>query len=322
MSPRSGSAPLQATGVRFRRPLPVLESGTTAQVTLVRDELTGTSRVRIHDAEARCVAGAEVAVIVGAETSPALDLAEAEPLLAAGMPGAQFSSILAAHGLTYGSAYRRLERVAHRGMEAFARIGRPAAGSEPGALFIPALLDAALQAVLAPILTDLYPNDRPISTGIDRVVWHRPLTTESYVHAVVRDGDYGWRADVVVYDLLGEPLIEAQGVGIRRSRGTAVEPALPEPDNSGTAVVPTQSPAELEARVLDCVAGVTRLPVGAIEPEQRLRELGVDSLMMLELRNRLETTFAVEVATTEILARPTVSELVALIADGIGIPLD
>ncbi|MFF7651759.1 acyltransferase domain-containing protein [Streptomyces sp. NPDC007983] len=339
--PGGGAGGLRATGLRLRRPLQVDASGRTAQLVLVRDELTGSARVRIYDERARCVAGADVSVPVrsaGGERLP--DVAEAERRLERdGLSGERYYAALAERGLAYGPAYRLLERVWHADGEVLARIGPPRGGGEPGTLVHPAVFDAALQAALAPVLPAA--DGRLILGGIEDVVAHRALDGDGcYAHALVRRQGRDFRADVTVHDRTGRPVIEATGVTIVVSSGTAASegppaPAAteqrsesrpagrnPEPVRDALLTLPHGDRlAAIEAHTAACVAAVARMSPSAIDPEQPLRAVGIDSLMTLEVRNRLQDVFGVELSSASVLKRPTVRQLSLLLSEQAGIPL-
>ncbi|MEU6563706.1 acyltransferase domain-containing protein [Nocardia nova] len=310
-------AVLRADRVRFRLPLPL---GTAARLTVVRDELTGTARARIHDDRARCAAGTELSVVT-VRPPASLDISDAEQQLAEAISGVEFYPALASHGLAYGLAYQRIERVALRGTEVFARLASPAGPAEAGTLVHPALLDAALQATLRPMVAAGEPGSRLISAGIEQLTLHRPLTGPGYVRATVELTNHGARADLVIYDRAGVALVEVVGVDIRRipARSTTSGHALAETVFSLNEADRYESLVE---RVTTCVAMVSRMPAAEIDPSIPLRRLGIDSLMTLELRRRMETTFGVELPTTAVLARPTVGELAALLAENTGVTID
>jgi len=80
--------------------------------------------------------------------------------------------------------------------------------------------------------------------------------------------------------------------------------------------------AWLEARLQQFVAAVLRLPAARIDVKKPLRTLGLDSLMGLELRNRLEQAFQIKLPATLIWNYPTLSALAGQLALRLNIPLD
>jgi NADPH:quinone reductase-like Zn-dependent oxidoreductase/acyl carrier protein len=65
----------------------------------------------------------------------------------------------------------------------------------------------------------------------------------------------------------------------------------------------------LESHLLDQLGQVLRLPVSRIDRETPLKALGLDSLMALELRNRLETSLGLRLSATLLWSYPTVPAL-------------
>jgi NAD(P)-dependent dehydrogenase (short-subunit alcohol dehydrogenase family) len=73
--------------------------------------------------------------------------------------------------------------------------------------------------------------------------------------------------------------------------------------------------ALLAAHLVGEVASVLGLPVEGVDAEAPMRALGMDSLMAIELRDRLEASLGIPVATTLVWQRPTVSEMAAYLAE-------
>ncbi|ONI89358.1 hypothetical protein ALI144C_05300 [Actinosynnema sp. ALI-1.44] len=84
---------------------------------------------------------------------------------------------------------------------------------------------------------------------------------------------------------------------------------------------PVERRAAAERMVLECVAGVARVDVARIDLDSPLRSLGIDSIMSLELRDRLEKRFATRLSATVIWNYPTTRELAPFLLERIGVPL-
>jgi len=65
----------------------------------------------------------------------------------------------------------------------------------------------------------------------------------------------------------------------------------------------------LAAAITNIIAAVLRLPVGDITPTARITDLGVDSLVAIEIKNRIQRGVGVDVALTALLEGPTVVAL-------------
>lgn len=83
-----------------------------------------------------------------------------------------------------------------------------------------------------------------------------------------------------------------------------------------------QRQALLEHYVCEQVAQVLRLAADRVPLARPLKNLGLDSLMTLELRNRLEAGLGVTLSATLIWNYPTVAALVPFLAGQMGIPLE
>jgi acyl transferase domain-containing protein/NAD(P)-dependent dehydrogenase (short-subunit alcohol dehydrogenase family)/acyl carrier protein len=78
----------------------------------------------------------------------------------------------------------------------------------------------------------------------------------------------------------------------------------------------------LEEHIQEQVALTLRIPRKRLDRSTPLRSLGFDSLMALELRNRLETGLLVRLSATMAWNYPTIAELAPHIATKMGIPLE
>jgi acyl transferase domain-containing protein/NADPH:quinone reductase-like Zn-dependent oxidoreductase len=77
-----------------------------------------------------------------------------------------------------------------------------------------------------------------------------------------------------------------------------------------------------ESHLREQVAQVLRMDAGRIGLHQPLRELGIDSLLTLELRNRLEASFKLTLSATLIFNYPTIAALTKYLAEKLNMPLD
>ena len=78
----------------------------------------------------------------------------------------------------------------------------------------------------------------------------------------------------------------------------------------------------LESHLTQRVAQVLRLAPARVDVNKPLKSLGLDSLMALELRNRLEADLGLKLSATLVWNHPTVTALVPHLADRMGIPLE
>jgi hypothetical protein len=65
--------------------------------------------------------------------------------------------------------------------------------------------------------------------------------------------------------------------------------------------------------VTEAVAGVVRLPGSSLDSEAPLRNIGIDSLMALEIRNQLQDRAGVTLPLVTIVEGPSIAELVTIL---------
>jgi len=80
--------------------------------------------------------------------------------------------------------------------------------------------------------------------------------------------------------------------------------------------------AVLETYLQEQVARVLRLAPARIDAHKPFRTMGLDSLMALELRNRLEVRTGITIPATLVWNYPTVAQLATQLAIRVGVPLD
>ena len=78
----------------------------------------------------------------------------------------------------------------------------------------------------------------------------------------------------------------------------------------------------LETHLIQQIAQVLRLPLDQIDSKTPLPTLGLDSLMALELRNRLELSLGVTLSATLIWGYPTVAALAPFLAEKMGLEFE
>jgi NAD(P)-dependent dehydrogenase (short-subunit alcohol dehydrogenase family)/acyl carrier protein len=118
------------------------------------------------------------------------------------------------------------------------------------------------------------------------------------------------RLPAVVTDLAAAPAVEAPSAGASSVR-EEIE-ALPVGERR----------ERLEAHLQQQLAAVLKLRPERIERLRPVRAFGLDSLMALELRKRLETSLALPLSATLVWNHPTVAAMATHLAARLGLPLE
>jgi len=87
-------------------------------------------------------------------------------------------------------------------------------------------------------------------------------------------------------------------------------PAAPQPTTT-----PAQSPDAQLGLLRAAAASVLRIPEGRVDPARPLSEQGLDSLMMIELRQQIEAQLGVDVPVAVLMKGPTLEQLAQRLAD-------
>ncbi|NTX50379.1 SDR family NAD(P)-dependent oxidoreductase [Myxococcus sp. CA039A] len=80
--------------------------------------------------------------------------------------------------------------------------------------------------------------------------------------------------------------------------------------------------ALLDGHLRELVGGVLRMAPARIDPRTPLMNLGLDSLMSMEIRNRLEAALGLKLSATVVWTYPTVATLTPFLAEKLGLPLE
>jgi acyl carrier protein len=86
------------------------------------------------------------------------------------------------------------------------------------------------------------------------------------------------------------------------------------------AAAPTARLALLRDHLREQVSQVLRLPASRIEDDTALHTLGFDSLMVVELRNRLEESLGLTLSATLVWKYPTITALASHLAQALDLP--
>ena len=226
--------------------------------------------------------------------------------------GSSYYQVLRSWGLEYGSAFQGIETLWRRDGAALARLTFTAIVQ---ADFIhalhPALLDTCFQVLAAALPQTAHSGGGSLRLplGLHQLICYRlpqkgeVLWAQATVEAM--DGDFA--GEVQLLDDVGNVLLTVQGfrpqpiaalsVDVRLTRSELLQQP---PDERSTA---------LETYLYQLVAAVLRLPLKKFTLDQPLLTLGMDSLVAVELRSRLEADLGLAVPMALFLQDPTVREL-------------
>jgi acyl transferase domain-containing protein len=334
------------TDLRFIRPLALSGDGwRRVQAVLV----SGQQHVfRVFEQRGGDMDEVASAVLVAGQPEEVPDTRSAEQIsarLTDTVSGADYYRNLAARGFEYGPAYQGIEYIAASDREALARFDLTAACGRAaifGARFLPALLEIASQAALAPVLGEQWGAGNSLAAMVSKISeldWWRPSVTAGWVHAVVAPlpGDPDLlSADLWVFDDDGAAVLTATGVLLTRVAqllGPVTSDIAGEKSAQGDGAVSVREVlsglreaaerrALLQSMLREQVAHIVKFAAARIEPERPLREFGFDSVMALELRSALQSAFGLRLPATVFWNYPTIVELAAFLARKLGISID
>lgn len=166
--------------------------------------------------------------------------------------------------------------------------------------------------------------------GLQGLAGLSPLEPEDGLDVFSRLLDFR-RAQVIVTGLNASEWQSAHPASTRSSLFTGLaaqmEKSAPAAESSIRASILAAEQGRQRRGVLENfiqaqAAAVLRLPPARVDVQKPLRSLGLDSLMGIEFRNRLESNLDVTLSATLVWNYPTVSDLVPFLAEKMGIALD
>nr|QZA73306.1 type I polyketide synthase [Streptomyces sp.] len=218
-------------------------------------------------------------------------------------------------GLDYGPAHRGVESVAIGDGQALARLRLPSGttADADGYVLHPSLLDAALQSTVGLLGRDgdgaePAPATLHLPFALDELDVLGPCTPRMWAWVRYGDGDrpdLGIRKlDIDLLDDAGLPRCRLRGLTSRAYGETGTTGrtggSLPHAEETVPAVVgaedggslPAGTPEERVSRYLvDFLASELRVPAERIDADDALEQYGIDSIMAMNLTNRLERVF-------------------------------
>jgi acyl transferase domain-containing protein len=192
-----------------------------------------------------------------------------------------------------------------------------------------AAYDAAFQTVVAAVLSgeDRGGKGLLLVEGADAIsIAGKPSDTVS-VHVRLEAAETGTRAEVRMLDSGGSDLMTIRGLRVRWVDALPIGSPVAEragaagaPEPAGASLLTAAgTTADVESVVRAEIARIVRTAPERVRLDQPLHELGFDSLMAVELRNRLERKFGVSLSASLIFNYPTVRELVPYLSSKAGL---
>jgi acyl carrier protein len=228
-----------------------------------------------------------------------------------------YERLLSADEHWLGLSFRTITRLWRRDGEALAELALPADDvvRPPGcALELTLARRIAIGEVYGQVLMPAVPDyERILSEGGDTFVGHeiagsvdfvRALERARYCHAVL-DGELV--GDLMLLDADGVVLSEVRGLKVSRISRALVRGVLA----AATRRVPTKAP---EVYLRELVARILGVGADGIRASDAPRDLGLDSLMIVELRDTVVAELGVTLPVAVVAGGATIAELARLLA--------
>ncbi|MEU1376884.1 acyltransferase domain-containing protein [Streptomyces triculaminicus] len=325
--PVLGTDPLTVRDLQLPVALEVPDAGTPVQTTI---RATGADSTDVtffgRDEGAWTPVATATVERVGAVNDG--DVPALRPRTGEEVPAEALYAEFAVRGLAFGPEYRRLHRPAVGASGATARITWDPRHSDPVLPVDPRVLDAALQVAAAPLLTGPGALDAGwtlVSTAAREVTFLAVPGAEPVATAALTAGPEPgtWFADVDLADEAGGAVaVRVRGMELRAVPASGPLPGA-DTDTGEAPAAPGQELRALPAAeraerlvvlVRQVVGEVAGLPPAQVDPDEPFHSLGMNSIMGLELRNRLERLLGTALSPTVVWNHPTAEALAAELA--------
>lgn len=316
-APVLGAGPPAVRDLRLPAALELTGAGTALQTTVRNDGPT--ARVEFFGEDGGdWVRVAAVDVSEAPSDAPALAAPETD-----GVPAEELYRRFDERGLTFGPQYRRVRTLEVGAAGACAALDWDPRQADARLPVDPRLLDAALQVAAAPLLAGPDALDAGLSvltTGAGEVsLLSRPGADPHVVTQLAP----GRSPDTFLADV---DVLSGDRVALRvRSLEIRLVPVsvAAAPESAGEvglrgelSALPRDARGDRMVTVVSEVVGeVAGLPAAQVDPAEPFRSIGLNSIMGLELRTRLERLLGTALSSTVVWNYPTVDALAAELAD-------
>ncbi len=278
-----------------------------------------------------------------ASTSPglaAISLERVRAQCARELPGADLYSIFSAQGLDFGDAFQWVERIWAGEKSAVARMRVPRPAEAGGTEIHPGLLDSCYH-VLAACHPSTWDKTHPdsdrlfVPVSIAEFNFYGYVEEQLWCHAALQNdqpaGNEEYVGDLSLLRATGEPVAEIKGIKFRLVERQALlrtKPALlrkPWKAQPGQALRvdddaelssveilaadPSQRLGLIERYVRQQVARVTKFPASSLNVHEPLINVGVDSLMSMEMITRLQADLGVTIPVAKLVEGISIDQL-------------
>ena len=317
---RHGDGPMVASGTAVLQGLVLADPSTPVEAELHLDAQGGYRFYAEHPGQGQVLHARGTVRRDGSLVAAADGLAHLEShrqAMPSTMSGEEFHRALELQrNLHIGPSARWIESVWRDGGEAVARMRAARPGEAQRYLLHPGLTDAMFQLLFACLPDHADPSLTYALVGIDRFEFYGvPEKEVLYCQALLHpssDPDGTLSAEVRLTDSAGRMVAHASGVAARPASRSSMlrrrEPATAKPTQAPPSAV---SPREA---VLDAVAQALRADRGGLDPAESLQNLGLDSLMALEVRDSLSALYGIQLPLVAFLEGSSVSSLGDLVA--------
>jgi acyl transferase domain-containing protein len=281
------------------------------------------------------------AITSDSRPQPAISLGEVRAQCALELPGAELYERFSEQGLSFGDAFQWVERIwAGEGMAVGRMRERRAGENDVDLKTHPGLLDS-FQHVLAACHPSTWDNDQPdsdrlfVPVSIAEFNFYGHTEEQLWCHAALQSdqpaGEDEYLGDASLLTASGELVAEIKGVKFRlvqRDAFLRAKPALlrnawsaqarrkqrviSDPEVTSAQILAADQARRLpliERYVREQVARITKFPAANLDVYQPLINIGVDSLMSMEIITRLQADLGVTIPVAKLVEGVSIDQL-------------